>query len=81
MTSKIKRIVSILCLVAAIFSAALLPGSGYAENLRFVFMADSRGDHGTPIINTEVLDAINTKILALPTQPLFVVYGGDQAYR
>ena len=26
MTYKIKRIVSILCLVAAIFSAALLPG-------------------------------------------------------
>ena len=48
MTSKIKRIVSILCLVAAIFSAALLPASGYAENLRFVFMADSRGSYGTP---------------------------------
>jgi len=80
-TSKINRIVSILCLVAAIFAAALRPGSGYCENLRFVFMADSRGDYGTPIINTAALDAINTKILALPTRPSFVIYGGDQAYR
>ena len=69
MTYKIKRIVSVLCLLAAICSAALLPASVYAENLRFVFMADSRGDYGTPIINTAVLDAINTKILALPTRP------------
>jgi 3',5'-cyclic AMP phosphodiesterase CpdA len=81
MTSKIKRIVSILCLVAAIFSAALLPGSGYAENLRFVFVADSRGDYGTPIINTAVLDAINKKILTLTPLPSFVIHGGDQAYR
>ena len=81
MTDKIKRIVSILCLVAAICSMTLLPAPGYAENLRFVFMADSRGSYGTPIINTAVLDAINTKILALPTRPSFVVYGGDQAYR
>ena len=81
MASRIKRIVSILCLVAAVCSAALLPASGYAENLRFVFMADSRGDHGTPIINTEVLDAINLKILALSPRPSFLVYGGDQAYR
>jgi hypothetical protein len=68
-------------LLAAICSITLLPASGYAENLRFVFMADSRGDYGTPIINTAVLDAINTKILALSPRPSFLVYGGDQAYR
>jgi hypothetical protein len=44
-------------------------------------MADSRGDYGTPIINTPVLSAINIKILALSPRPSFVVYGGDQAYR
>ena len=44
MTYKIKRIVSVLCLVAALFSAALLPASGYCENLRFVFLADSRSN-------------------------------------
>jgi hypothetical protein len=81
MTSKIKRIVSILCLAAAICSITLLPAPGYAENLRFVFMADSRGSYGTPPINTPVLDAINTKILALSPRPSFLVYGGDQAYR
>jgi hypothetical protein len=81
MPDKIKRIVSVLCLVAALFSAALLPAAGYCENLRFVFMADSRGDYGTPIINTAVLDAINTKILSFSQRPSFVIYGGDQAYR
>jgi len=81
MAYKIKRIISILCLIAAICSVTLLPASGYAENLRFVFMADSRGSYGTPIINTAVLDAINTKILALSPRPSFVVFGGDQAYR
>jgi 3',5'-cyclic AMP phosphodiesterase CpdA len=59
----------------------LLPAPGYAENLRFVFMADSRGSYGTPIINTDVLDAINKKILTLNPLPLFVIHGGDQAYR
>ena len=81
MTYKINRIVSILCLVAAICAATLLPASGYAENLRFVFMADSRGSYGTPPINTAVLDAINTKILTLTPLPSFVIFGGDQAYR
>jgi 3',5'-cyclic AMP phosphodiesterase CpdA len=81
MTYRIKKIVSILCLAAAIGFITLLPAPGYAENLRFVFMADSRGDVGTPIINTAVLDAINTKILALPIRPSFVIHGGDQAYR
>jgi len=58
MSYKIKRIVSVLCVVAAICSVTLLPASGYAENLRFVFMADSRGSVGTPIINTDVLGPV-----------------------
>ena len=85
MTYKIKRIVSVLCLVAALFAAALLPASGYCENLRFVFLADS--PVGTPpanpqpidLINTAVLNAIINQILALSPRPSFVVYGGDQA--
>jgi 3',5'-cyclic AMP phosphodiesterase CpdA len=81
MTSTIKRIVSILCLLAAICSITLLPAPGYAENLRFIFMADSRGSYGTPIINTAVLDAINNKIVKLNPLPSFVIFGGDQAYR
>ena len=81
MTYKIKRIVSVLCLVAAIFSATLLPVSGYCETLRFVFLADSRGTSTSDLINTAALTAINTKILKLSPRPSFVVFGGDQAYR
>ena len=81
MSYKIKRIVSILCLAAALCAAALLPVSGYCENLRFVFMADSRGSSTTDLIDTNVLTAINSQILALSPRPSFVVFGGDQAYR
>jgi len=81
MTFRVGRIVSILCLAAVLFSAALLPACGYCETLRFVFMADSRGNADNDLINTAVLNAINTKILALSPRPSFVVYGGDQAFR
>jgi len=85
MSHKIKRIVSVLCLVAALFLVALLPVSGSCENLRFVFVADS--PVGTPpsnpkpidLINTPVLNAIINQILKLSPRPSFVVYGGDQA--
>jgi len=78
-----KRIVAvlILCLVAAILSAALPPVSGHCENLRFIFMADGRGDSLTDLINTTALNAINAQILALSPRPSFVVYGGDSVYR
>jgi hypothetical protein len=81
MNCKIKRIVSILCLVAAIVPVVFLPVSGYCETLRFVFMADSRGDSLTEPINTPVLSAIIAQIQALSPQPAFVVFGGDMAYR
>ncbi len=81
MSYRVKRIISVLWLVAAIFSAALLPVSGYCETLRFVFMADSRGGNTSELINTPVLNAINTNILALSPRPSFVVFGGDQVYR
>ena len=85
MAYKIKRIVSVLCLVAALFAVALLPVSGYCETLRFVFLADS--PVGTPPSNPQPIDLINTailtpiinQILALSPRPSFVVFGGDQA--
>jgi len=59
-----------------------------SETLRFVFLADSRsasygGDPVVPenFINTPVLNAIVTQILALSPRPAFVVFGGDMAYR
>jgi hypothetical protein len=72
-----KRIVSGLWLVAALFVAALLPVSGYCENFRFVFMADSRGNAADELINLPVLNAVNTQILALTPRPSFVVFAGD----
>jgi hypothetical protein len=83
MIYKGKRIaaVLILWLVTALLSAALLPVSGHCENLRFVFMADGRGDALDDQVNTAVLNAINSQILALSPRPSFVVYGGDSVYR
>ena len=88
MTYKINRIVAVVCLVAALFSAALLPVPGYCETLRFVFLADSRSDtkpsdpaNLDQAINTPVLKAIIAQIQNLSPPPAFVVYAGDQGYR
>jgi hypothetical protein len=74
-------VVLILWLVAAMLAGALLTASGHCETLRFVFMADCRGDSLHDLINTTVLNAINSQILGLSPRPAFVVFGGDQAYR
>ena len=81
MNCKIKRISSVCFVVAAIFSIAILPRSGSCENLRFVFLADSRGDSHSDPINTPVLQAIIHAISTLPGLSSFVVFGGDMAYR
>ncbi len=83
MTYKGKRLAAIwvLWLVAAMLAAALPTGSGHCETLRFVFMADSRGESLEDLINTTALKDINDQILALSPRPAFVVFGGDQAYR
>jgi hypothetical protein len=81
MTRKLERIVLVLCLVAAIASVVFLPVSGFCETLRFVFMADGRGESLDDPINTPVLNAIIAQIKALSPQPAFVVFGGDMAYR
>jgi Calcineurin-like phosphoesterase len=82
---KIKRIVPVLCVAAALFATVLLPVSGHCENLRFVFLADSPignpppNPQPTDLINTAVLTPIINQILALSPRPSFVVFGGDQA--
>ena len=82
MNCKIKRIASVLSLVVALVSVVFLPKSGSCETLRFVFLADSRGDNETAPINTPVLNAIIAKIQTLhDPPPAFVVFGGDMAYR
>ncbi len=71
--------------MAVLFSVALLPVSGYCENLRFVFLADSpvatipSNPTPTDLINTAILTPIINQILALSPRPSFVVFGGDQA--
>ncbi|MHB8067822.1 MAG: metallophosphoesterase family protein [Desulfobaccales bacterium] len=83
MTYKGKRLAAIwvLWVVATILAAALPTGSGHCETLRFVFMADGRGDALNDLINTTAMKAINDQILALSPRPAFVVHGGDQSYR
>ncbi len=79
MTGKIRRRISFLGLVAALFAVALLPVSGYCEKLRFAVLGDS--PVGTPpgMINTAVLTPILNQIVALSPKPSFVVFTGDQA--
>ena len=80
MIHRMRRTVAIIFL-AALCAVTFLPAAGYGENLRFVFLADSRGSSITDLISTSVLTAINNQILALSPRPSFVIYGGDQAYR
>jgi len=54
---------------------------GSTEPLRFVFMADSRGDTLKHPVNSEVLSAIITQIGLLKPKPSFIIFGGDMSYR
>jgi 3',5'-cyclic AMP phosphodiesterase CpdA len=78
-----KRIVAVLifCIVVAILSASLPTATGHCESVRFVFMADGRGDALDDQINILALETINAQILALSPRPSFVIYGGDSVYR
>ncbi len=62
---------------SAILLGTLLAATGKGENLRFVFLADSRNDAN--FINTAALNDINSQIVALVPKPSFVIFGGDMA--
>ena len=87
MNYKIKRIISTICLVAAVVSITLFPVSASCETLRFVFLADSRASNTakpSPLddpVNTEALTPIIEKIKELNPRPAFVMFGGDMSYR
>jgi hypothetical protein len=51
------------------------------ETLRFVWLADSRGDSLKHPVNLPVLTAIIRQIAALSPKPSFVIFGGDMSYR
>ena len=84
----IERTLLPLLLVTMGALAAIAPLPGAAEQLRFVWFADSRSATPTvsnpPLIdlmNAPVLTAIRDEILALSPRPQFAVFGGDMAYR
>jgi len=51
------------------------------ETLRFVWLADSRGDALTHPVNDTALNAIIKNIDSLAIKPSFVMFGGDMSYR
>ncbi|WP_295433397.1 metallophosphoesterase [uncultured Thiodictyon sp.] len=81
MSDKNQRIFITLCLTVFLVSGALLPGTGHCEKLRFVFLADSRGESINDPVNSDVLRAIVDRIVKLPDKPAFVLFGGDMSYR
>ncbi len=57
------------------------PPDGTSAKLRFVFLADSRGDSlGFPV-DSAALNPIIREIDTLNPKPAFVVFGGDMCYR
>ena len=57
------------------------PSVGTDETLRFVFLADSRGDSLGYTVDTTALNPIIRSIDTLKPQPSFMVFGGDMCYR
>jgi len=51
------------------------------ETLRFVFLADSRGDSMGYPVDTTALNPIIRAIAKLSPKPSFVIFGGDMSYR
>ncbi len=57
------------------------PPLGTGETLRFVFLADSRGDSLGYTIDSTALNPIIRCIDTLNPKPSFMVFGGDMCYR
>ena len=57
------------------------PPLGTDETLRFVFLADSRGDSLGYTVDTTALNPIIHAIAKLSPKPSFVMFGGDMCYR
>ena len=79
--------ITLLVVVATMLigcSDSTAPSSGLGisnEPLRFVFMADSRGDSLAHPVNDTVLNAIINQISMLSPKPSFLIFGGDMSYR
>ena len=57
------------------------PPLGTDETLRFVFLADSRGDSLGYPVDTTALNPIIRQIAKLSPKPSFIIFGGDMSYR
>ncbi|MCX6158432.1 MAG: metallophosphoesterase [Ignavibacteriae bacterium] len=62
-------------------TATQSPIGGSSESLRFVFLADSRGDSLEHPVHDTVLKNIVSQIGMLSPKPSFVMFGGDMSYR
>jgi len=77
----------LLILLGSIMCACKKSNSGYnpslglTPNLRFVFLADSRGVSMGYMVDTTALNPIIRQIGTLNPKPSFVVFGGDGCYR
>ena len=76
--------VTLLIVIVAMLSGCKKSSPGQqnttGETLRFVWLADSRGDSLKHPVHTEVLNPIISQIAALSPKPSFVI-GGDGSYR
>ena len=77
--------VTLLIVIVAMLSGCKKSSPGQqnttGETLRFVWLADSRGDSLKHPVHTEVLTPIISQIAALSPKPSFVIFGGDGSYR
>jgi hypothetical protein len=77
--------VTLLIVIVAMLSGCKKSSPGQqnttGETLRFVWLADSRGDSLKHPVHTEVLNPIISQIAALSPKPSFVIFGGDGSYR
>lgn len=75
-------ILSVVMLGSCKKSSSDQPGpDGTTPALRFVFLADSRGDSLDAPIDTTALNPIIRQIGTLSPAPSFIIFGGDMAYR
>jgi hypothetical protein len=57
------------------------PPLSITPDLRFVFLADSRGDSLGYMVDTTSLNPIIRQIATIQPRPAFIVFGGDGCYR
>jgi len=89
---KVKSTFSIISMMLLIIFVAMLGGCKKSTSeekppvetipdLRFVFLADSRGDSLGYMVDTTSLNPIIRQLDTLNPKPAFIIFGGDMCYR